>query len=104
MSTTVPDYKDLELEHRHSYLIAAWELVLVPYEYHTQIPFLKCECCQRNNLLTYYPQNNGEQNNPNSKLGCFWQVAHTTEHCLEGGEGNFPFEIGNMPKKPFEAL
>ena len=68
----------------------------------------KCERCQKNcqdtiHKLGYF----GEQNNPNSKLGCFWQVAHTAvQHCLErvGKESFiFPFEIGNMPKKPFEA-
>ena len=37
---------DLELKHRHGYLIAAWvveknvfTLILVPYEYHTRVPF-----------------------------------------------------------------
>ena len=100
---------------RHGYLIAAWlveknvfTLILVPCEYHARVPFQVWMLSKK--LLRYYPQNwvlIGEQNNPNSKLGCFWQVAHTAvQHCLEGvGKESFifPFEIGNMPKKPFEA-
>ena len=104
---------DLELKHRHSYLIAPWlveknvfKLILVPCDrvpYSGTFPSVNAI----NELLRYYPGYSGEQNNPNSKLGCFWQVAHTAApHCLErvGKESFiFHFEIGNMRKKPFEA-
>ena len=52
---------DLELRHRHGYLIAAWvveknvfTLILVPYAYHTRVPFQVWTLSKK--LLRYYPQ------------------------------------------------
>ena len=82
-------------------------LILVPYEYHTRVPFQVWMLSKK--LLRYYPQTWVLWRTKLSqfKVGVFLAGSSYSSTTLLEGVGKesfiFPFEIGNMPKKPFEA-